>query len=106
VELIVGEGRFVEPKVISVTASDGPAHILTADSIIICTGSRARIVGEIPGLHESNPHTHIELLNIRNVPSHLIILGGGYVGLEFAQVFRRSGVSDRKLVSLSETAVC
>jgi pyruvate/2-oxoglutarate dehydrogenase complex dihydrolipoamide dehydrogenase (E3) component len=87
VELIHGEGRFVSPKVIQV--SDG--RLLSAENIVICTGSRALIDASIPGLVEAKPMTHIELLDLETLPSHLIIIGGGYVGLEFAQAYRRFG---------------
>jgi pyruvate/2-oxoglutarate dehydrogenase complex dihydrolipoamide dehydrogenase (E3) component len=87
VELIRGEGRFVGPKVVQV--SDG--RLLTADNIVICTGSRALVDAGIPGLVESKPMTHIEILDLDVLPSHLIIIGGGYVGVEFAQAYRRFG---------------
>jgi len=87
VELIRGEGRFVGPKLVQV--SDG--RLLTADNIVICTGSRAIVDSSIPGLVESKPMTHIEILDLDTLPSHLIIIGGGYVGVEFAQAYRRFG---------------
>ncbi|KAJ9612962.1 hypothetical protein H2200_002903 [Cladophialophora chaetospira] len=87
VELTVGEGRFVEPKVIQV--SNG--RLLTADNIVICTGSRAIVDGNIPGLLDSKPMTHIKILDLDVLPSHLIIIGGGYIGVEFAQAYRRFG---------------
>ncbi|KAN0092348.1 FAD/NAD(P)-binding domain containing protein [Hyaloscypha variabilis] len=86
-ELVRGEGRFVGPKVVQV--SDG--RLLTADNIVICTGSRAFVDAGIPGLVESMPMTHIEMLDLDVLPSHLIIIGGGYVGVEFAQAYRRFG---------------
>ncbi|KAK4551875.1 hypothetical protein LTR86_010871 [Recurvomyces mirabilis] len=87
VGIIEGEARFLEPKVIQV--SNG--RRLTADTIIISTGSRAFIDPSIPGLVESSPMTHIELLDNQVLPSHLIVIGGGYVGLEFAQAYCRFG---------------
>lgn len=89
-ELIMGTGQFVAPKVIAVQTADGTHRKLTADIVIISTGSRARI-DLIPGLHEAEPLTHLELLEIDEVPSHLVVLGGGYSGLEFAQAMRRLG---------------
>jgi len=71
-ELIRGEGRFVEPKVVQV--SDG--RLLTADNIVICTGSRALVDASIPGFVDSKPMTHIQILDLDVLPSHLIILGG------------------------------
>jgi pyruvate/2-oxoglutarate dehydrogenase complex dihydrolipoamide dehydrogenase (E3) component len=89
-ELILGEGRFVAPKTIEVTLMKGGARLLTGTHVVICTGSRATIL-PIPGLRESKPLTHIEALELDHVPEQLLILGGGYVGLEFAQAFRRFG---------------
>jgi pyruvate/2-oxoglutarate dehydrogenase complex dihydrolipoamide dehydrogenase (E3) component len=87
VELIHGEGRFVSPKVIQVSGG----RLLRAENVVICTGSRALIDASIPGLIEARPMTHIEMLDLETLPSHLIIIGGGYVGLEFAQAYRRFG---------------
>ncbi|RVX68329.1 hypothetical protein B0A52_07332 [Exophiala mesophila] len=87
VEIIRGEGRFVGPKVVQV--SNG--RLLTAEHIIICTGSRALVDASIPGLVDADPMTHIEILNLEVLPSHLIIIGGGYVGMEFAQAYQRFG---------------
>src|SRR5215469_16412767 len=89
-ELILGEGRFVAPKTIEVNLTKGGTRLLTGTHVVICTGSRATIL-PIPGLRESKPLTHIEALELDHVPEHLLILGGGYVGLEFAQAFRRFG---------------
>jgi pyruvate/2-oxoglutarate dehydrogenase complex dihydrolipoamide dehydrogenase (E3) component len=64
------------------------------ENVIINTGTRATI-DPTPGLHEAGPLTHIEALELDHVPKHLLILGGGYVGLELAQAMRRfdSGVT-------------
>ncbi len=86
-ELIMGHGTFVGPKTIKLDNG----RLLTAEHIAICTGSKAKIDGSIPGLVEAKPLTHISILNIQKLPPHLIILGGGYVGLEFAQAFCRFG---------------
>jgi pyruvate/2-oxoglutarate dehydrogenase complex dihydrolipoamide dehydrogenase (E3) component len=89
-ELILGEGRFVAPKTIEVHLTNGGRRVLKGTHVVISTGSRATIL-PIPGLRESKPLTHIEALELDHVPEHLLILGGGYVGLEFAQAFRRFG---------------
>ena len=88
-ELVKGQGRFVGPRTIEVTADDG-RRTLRGEVVVICTGSRARI-DPIPGLAEARPMTHIEALELDRLPDHLVVLGGGYVGLELAQAFRRFG---------------
>lgn len=90
VELIRGRGEFVAPKTIEVTSSDGNKRVLKGDAVVISTGSRAK-VEPIPGLKEAQPLTHIEMLELTEVPRHLVVLGGGYVGLELAQAMRRFG---------------
>ncbi|KAL2062453.1 hypothetical protein VTL71DRAFT_6719 [Oculimacula yallundae] len=90
VELVWGQGTFVGKKSIEVVGKDGEKRVLTGDKIVISTGSRAR-VDDIPGLQAANPLTHIEILELDILPSHLIVLGGGYIGLEFAQAMRRLG---------------
>src|SRR5215813_9329484 len=89
-ELILGEGRFVAPKTIEVTLANGGTRLVTGTHVVISTGSRATIPA-IPGLRESKPLTHIEALELDHIPEHLLVLGGGYIGLEFAQAFRRFG---------------
>jgi pyruvate/2-oxoglutarate dehydrogenase complex dihydrolipoamide dehydrogenase (E3) component len=89
-EFIMGDGRFVGPKTIEVATADNGTRILRGDVVVINTGSRARI-DPIPGLAEAQPMTHVEALELDRVPKHLIVLGGGYVGIELAQAMRRFG---------------
>src|ERR1700733_2613063 len=89
-ELIMGSGRFVGPKTIEITLPEGGTRILRGNSVVISTGSRAALES-IPGLKEADPLTHIEALELDVIPEHLLILGGGYIGLEFAQAIRRFG---------------
>jgi pyruvate/2-oxoglutarate dehydrogenase complex dihydrolipoamide dehydrogenase (E3) component len=89
-ELVMGQGRFVRPKTIEVATADGKTRTLRGDNVVISTGSRARI-DPIPGLAEARPMTHIEAFELGRVPDHLVVLGGGYVGLELAQAMRRLG---------------
>ncbi|KAK4503653.1 hypothetical protein PRZ48_004568 [Zasmidium cellare] len=91
VELIWGEGRFVGEKRVEVTDANGERKVLTADVVVVNTGSRAKIPDNIPGLVEAKPLTHVELLDLEDLPRHLIVLGGGYVGLELAQAMKRLG---------------
>lgn len=89
-ERIMGSGRFVGPKTIEVALSDGTTQVLSGDKVILSTGSKAT-VQQIPGLSEASPLTHIEALDLDHVPQHLLVLGGGYVGMELAQAMRRFG---------------
>jgi pyruvate/2-oxoglutarate dehydrogenase complex dihydrolipoamide dehydrogenase (E3) component len=88
--LIMGEGRFVAPKKLAVLLDEGGTRTLTGDQIFINVGTHAAIPN-IPGLEAARPLTHIEALELDLVPPHLIVLGGGYVGIEMAQAYRRFG---------------
>jgi pyruvate/2-oxoglutarate dehydrogenase complex dihydrolipoamide dehydrogenase (E3) component len=89
-EIVMGNGRFVAPRTIEVTLSSGGTRTLRGQTVLINTGSRARI-DDTPGLREARPLTHVEALELDKIPGHLIVLGGGYVGLELAQALRRLG---------------
>ena len=89
-ELIMGTGRFVGPKTIEVRLNDGGTRVLSGDHVILDTGTHA-MVPDVPGLAAAEPLTHIEALELDKLPKHLIVLGGGYVGLELAQAYRRFG---------------
>jgi pyruvate/2-oxoglutarate dehydrogenase complex dihydrolipoamide dehydrogenase (E3) component len=89
-ELIMGTGRFVAPKTIEVTAAGGAVRVLRGRRVVISTGSRATI-DPVPGLAEAKPLTHIEALELDRIPDHLLVIGGGYIGLEFSQAMRRFG---------------
>src|SRR6266436_1296992 len=89
-ELIMGSGRFVAPKTLEVHLNDGGTRVLAGDRIFLNVGTHATIP-DVPGLQAADPLTNIEALEFDHVPPHLIVLGGGYVGLEFAQAYRRFG---------------
>ncbi len=91
-ELIMGSGRFVGPKTLEVQLNAGGTRVLVGDRVFINVGTHAAIPG-IPGLEAARPLTNIEALELDYLPPHLIVLGGGYVGLEFAQAYRRFGSS-------------
>ena len=90
VDLIMGEARFVAPKTVVVNLNDGGARTITGERVILSLGTRATIP-EVPGLADARPMTHVEALDLERVPDHLIVVGGGYVGLELAQAVRRFG---------------
>jgi pyruvate/2-oxoglutarate dehydrogenase complex dihydrolipoamide dehydrogenase (E3) component len=89
-ELIMGTGCFVAAKTLEVQLNDGGTRVLAGDQVFLNTGTHAA-VPKVPGLEAARPLTHIEILEIDYLPSHLIVLGGGYVGLEMAQAYRRFG---------------
>ena len=89
-ELIKGSGRFVGPMTLEVAFQDGGKRIVRGDKIIISTGTRATIE-PIAGLAEASPLTHIEAFELDQVPEHLVVIGGGFIGLEIAQAMRRFG---------------
>jgi pyruvate/2-oxoglutarate dehydrogenase complex dihydrolipoamide dehydrogenase (E3) component len=90
VELIRGEASFTAPGRISVALRDGGKRQLTAPQIFINTGTQSALP-PIQGL-ETVPHLDNEsIMEVDRVPDHLLIIGGGYIGIEFSQMFRRFG---------------
>lgn len=89
-EFILATGRFIAPKTVEATLPDGSVRRLRGTNVIVSTGTRAAL-DPIPGLAEAQPLTHIETLELSEVPEHLLVLGGGYIGLELAQAMRRFG---------------
>jgi pyruvate/2-oxoglutarate dehydrogenase complex dihydrolipoamide dehydrogenase (E3) component len=89
-ELIMGTGRFVAPKTLEVRLNDGGARTLVGAQVFLNLGTHAAIPN-VPGLAAANPLTHIEALELDILPAHLIVIGGGYSGLELAQAYRRFG---------------
>jgi pyruvate/2-oxoglutarate dehydrogenase complex dihydrolipoamide dehydrogenase (E3) component len=89
-ELVMGEARFTEPKTVRVALNAGGTRLLRGERVFVNVGTRASIP-DVPGLTNAGPMTHVEALNLERLPGHLVILGGGYVGLELAQAMRRFG---------------
>ena len=89
-ELVMGSGHFVAPKTIEVELNGGGTRVLAGDQVFIDVGTHSAIP-DLPGLAASSPLTHIEALELGYLPEHLVVLGGGYVGLELAQAYRRFG---------------
>jgi pyruvate/2-oxoglutarate dehydrogenase complex dihydrolipoamide dehydrogenase (E3) component len=89
-ELMMGNGRFIAPKTIEVTLNDGGTCVLASNEIVINVGTHAAMP-DIPGLADAQALTHIEALELDDVPPHLIVLGGGYTGVEMAQAYGRFG---------------
>jgi pyruvate/2-oxoglutarate dehydrogenase complex dihydrolipoamide dehydrogenase (E3) component len=110
-EFILGTGRFVAPKIVEITLADGATRHLRGANVIVSTGTRAALES-IPGLLEAQPLTHIEALELGETPGHLLVVGGGYVGVELSQAMRRFGskvtIIDRnaRLMAREDPDVC
>jgi len=89
-EFIWGNARFIAPRTLQVALRDGGERILSGERVFVNVGTHAAIP-EIPGLADTKPMTHVEVLDLQRLPDHLVVLGGGYVGLELAQAMRRFG---------------
>src|ERR1700720_517178 len=110
-EFILGTGRFLAPRTVEVTLADGSTRQLRGANVIVSTGTRAALEA-IPGLAEAQPLTHVEALELDEIPEHLVVVGGGYVGVEMSQAMRRFGskvtIVDTKgrLMSREDPDVC
>lgn len=89
-DLIFGEARFTGKKSLAVRLNDGGERELTGEKIFINAGARPS-VPPIEGLKEVPFLNSTSIMELDAVPEHLVVLGGGYVGLEFGQMFRRFG---------------
>jgi pyruvate/2-oxoglutarate dehydrogenase complex dihydrolipoamide dehydrogenase (E3) component len=89
-EFILGSGSFVGPKTLQVALPGGKMRRLRGANVIVSTGTRAALE-PVPGLAEAQPLTHIEALELDHVPGHLLVIGGGFAGLELSQAMRRFG---------------
>jgi pyruvate/2-oxoglutarate dehydrogenase complex dihydrolipoamide dehydrogenase (E3) component len=110
-EFILGTGRFVAPRTVEAALPDGSIRQLRGTNVIVSSGTRATLEA-IPGLAEAQPLTHIEALELGQVPEHLLVIGGGYVGVELSQAMQRFGskvsMIDRneRLMSKEDPDVC
>jgi pyruvate/2-oxoglutarate dehydrogenase complex dihydrolipoamide dehydrogenase (E3) component len=109
--LFRGEARFVGPRTLEVHVRDGGKKTISGDRVFIDVGTHAAIPA-VPGLAEAKPMTHVEALDLARLPEHLIVLGGGYVGLELSQAFRRFGSRvtvierDAQIASREDPDIC
>lgn len=90
VDLLMGEAHFTDQKTVEVELNDGRTRRLTAEQIFINTGTRPN-KPPIPGLEEAPSLDSTSIMELDTVPEHLLIIGGGYIGVEFGQMFRRFG---------------
>lgn len=90
IELIFGEASFSSSKTVAVSKKDGGQRVLSANYVFINAGTRASRP-KLDGLDSIPALDNISIMELDAVPEHLLVLGGGYIGLEFGQLFRRFG---------------
>ncbi|QDH78103.1 mercuric reductase [Echinicola soli] len=111
IDILMGTATFKDRHTIEITTSAGTTKTIKGEKIFINTGSEPRIP-EIDGLDNTPYLTSTTIMELEETPEHLLIMGGGYIGLEFAQMFRRFGskvtIIDRagRLVSKEDEDVC
>lgn len=88
--LVYGEAKFVDDHTLYIDGKDGSFENYTAKHIFINTGA-SPVIPDIEGVHEIDYLTSTTILALKEVPKHLLIVGGGYIGLEFGQMFKRFG---------------
>lgn len=89
-DLIEGEARFTGPDTVEIALTNGGTRQLSAPVIVVDTGTRAKPL-TIPGADRVPVLDSTSIMELDELPEHLIVLGGGYIGLEFGQMFRRFG---------------
>ena len=111
ISIIKGRGKILADNVVEISASKDQFLKIQGDKVFINTGSQT-VIPEIEGIDKVSYLTSTSIMELEDTPEHLIILGGGYIGLEFAQMFRRFGskvtILDRasRLVPKEDIDVC
>ena len=90
VEIIKGRGRVISPREVEVELADGTKKIVENDALILATGSKTFKL-PLPGLESKRVLDSTDILELEEVPQSLAIIGGGVIGMEFAQVFAQLG---------------
>src|SRR5436305_13522928 len=90
VDLLIGEAAFIGPKTLEVRLSNGVARQLTAGTILLNAGARPA-KPSMTGIEDVATLDSTSIMEVDTVPEHLLVVGGGYIGLEFGQMFRRFG---------------
>jgi pyruvate/2-oxoglutarate dehydrogenase complex dihydrolipoamide dehydrogenase (E3) component len=104
-ELIFGDASFSGPKTVAVRTAMGDSLTLSAQYIFINAGTRASRP-DLAGLNDVPALDNASIMELDTVPDHLLILGGGYIGLEFGQLFRRFGSRVTIVQSANQLLVC
>lgn len=90
IDVLMGEASFTKPGQLRIRMNEGGERLITSEVIVLNVGARPRIP-QLHGLEEVNYLTSTDLLDLRKLPEHLLVIGGGYIGVEFAQMYRRFG---------------
>ena len=102
VELVRGRGRLAGARTVEVERSDGSVRRLTARrAVVLATGTSA-VIPPIPGLRELDPWDNRKATGAREIPRRLLVLGGGFIGAELAQAFRRLGAEEVTVIEAAE----
>ncbi|POH74264.1 FAD-dependent oxidoreductase [Arthrobacter glacialis] len=89
--LVLGQARFIAPRTVEVMDSDGTLRTLRGTNVVVNTGM-VPLVPDIPGLRAAQPLTSTTILELAELPASIIIVGGGYIGCEFASMLAIMGV--------------
>jgi len=89
-ELVYGEARFTADRTLEIALRDGGSRTISADAVFLNVGGRPA-PAEFPGIDAVNPLDSTSIMELDAMPDHLLVVGGGYIGLEFGQMFRRYG---------------
>lgn len=87
---IEGEAFFASKDIVSVKMNSGEIKEISSGKIFINTGASSSIP-QIEGIHKVNYYTSASMIELEEIPQHLIIIGSGYIGLEFSQLYKRLG---------------
>ncbi len=103
IDVLTGTGSFVDKNTIKITAKDGKVTEIKTEKVIIATGSKPISLPTVP-VDKKRIITSTEALNLKEIPKHLIVIGGGVIGLELGSVYARLG-SKVSVVEFSESLI-
>ncbi|MFF5858181.1 dihydrolipoyl dehydrogenase family protein [Streptomyces sp. NPDC012751] len=89
-DLVLGTARFIAERTVEIALNDGGRRVVRGKDVVINTGTVPRIA-PVPGLATAKPLTSESIMDLHHIPDRLVVIGGGYVGLEFAQMFAAFG---------------
>ncbi|PYI67849.1 mercuric reductase [Arthrobacter livingstonensis] len=91
-DLVIGQARFIAPRTVEVTDDAGTRRTLRGTNVVVNTGM-VPFVPDVPGLRAAGPLTSTTILALASLPSSIVIVGGGYIGCEFASMLSIMGVA-------------